>query len=99
MNNIVRTYGSRIARRAILEKYCPDGHPVLEIENHLIEMAAASLAEAMVKQTSSLKDVILAVRKAAIAQIEEFDEEDSVKTSVLHDIVHMTDSEILPKFN
>jgi hypothetical protein len=93
------TYGVRLARRAMLRKYCPDGHAVLEIENQLIDMAVAKLSEAISLSEYTHEEIALIVRETAIVQILSSDEDDNVKESALNDIVYMTTEEILPRMN
>ncbi len=43
----IRVYSGRVARLLFLKKYCEEGHPVLETELNLVEMARSKLQECL----------------------------------------------------
>ena len=86
----------RIARKVILKRYCPDGHPVLEVENHLVEMAAAKLIEIIGAKDFRLEEAALMIRNSAAIKVRGSDEEDQAKMLAIMDIMKMKTNEILP---
>jgi hypothetical protein len=86
----------RIARKVILKRYCPDAHPVIEVENQLVEMAAAKLIEIVGSKDSNLEEAALMIRNSAAIKVRNSDEEDQTKMLAIMDIMKMKTNEILP---
>jgi hypothetical protein len=86
----------RIARKVILKRYCPEGHPVIEVENQLVEMAAAKLIEIVGSKDPNLEEAALMIRNSAAIKVRNSDEEDQTKMLAIMDIMKMKTNEILP---
>lgn len=96
LSSAIEVCSTRIARKVILKRYCPDGHPVLEVENQLVEMAAAKLIEIVGTKDFHLEEAALMIRNSAAIKVHDSDEEDQIKTLAIMDIMKMKTSEILP---
>jgi hypothetical protein len=95
-NKAAGVYGARMARMAILRRYCEENHPVVQIERDLIEMARAKLQELMSVSSSDRTETIREIRRAAIAKILASEEDDKIKASALLEINGMAEEIILP---
>lgn len=89
-------YAARLARRAILRRYCFGDHPVLMIEEDLVDMARARLQDHVLETGADRTASAQAVRDAAAARVLASDEEDRVKVTALTEVVSMSAEEILP---
>lgn len=87
----VRTLASRLARRAHLRRFCSDGHPVLAIEESLIEMAVSKLHEFILSSyerddiPSLRRYVEAAVRVYAAEKAVSYDEDESVRQAIVEE--------------
>jgi len=91
---LVGVYAARLARRAILRRYCQEDHPVLMIEEDLVEMARARLLEHVLPEARDSRAA--AVIGAASARVRSSEEEDHVKEAALADLSAMSFEQVLP---
>ncbi len=98
----LRTYARRVARWLILRGSCGEGHPILTIEEDLIEMAKARLQEfllgafpddsSVVRQTA-----IVAVKRVAASKIIASDQDTEIKKNLLTQLNEMSMEDLIPQ--
>ena len=88
----VRVFTSRLARRAVLRRSCPSGHPVLAIEDDLIEMARSKLQEHMLSSypegvVPALREEIRsAMRLIARERVTKYGEDEPLRTELVDEV-------------
>lgn len=101
MDEAVRTFANRIARKVLLERL-PDGHPVKANEENLVEMARSSLQELILCHPSraSLRPGLEGrIRRIARDRIELSDEDDEAKAAASVTVAFMDLSDLFPVVN
>ena len=97
---VLRVYANRMARRMLLTRFCGDGHPVLEIEENLVQMARSRLQESLLIHFGDLEriklKVFFMVRKIARERIRTSDVDLDVKNSLLEELEAMSVEELFP---
>jgi hypothetical protein len=96
----LHTYACRIARKLLLMSACEEGHPVLAIEEDLIEMAKAKLQEFLLgafpdDPTIVSLSAIVAVKRVAASKIIASDIETAVKRSLLVQLNEMSMEDLM----
>lgn len=96
--SILQTYACRLARQLYLQKKCGNGHPVLETEGQLVEMALSQLTELLLKSKIERDLIAEAIRVRAEISLRELvcDETEDLRKSILIDLSEMTTEEIFP---
>ena len=100
--DLLQTYASRVARRMLLMRFCGEGHPVLAIEEDLIQMAKSRLQEFLLASFDSDRlDLVRpllssVVRKVAYSRIMASDADHEVKESLLEELQDMPMEDLLP---
>ncbi len=99
---VVRVYACRIARRMLLSRNCEADHPVLLIEQDLIQMAQSKLQEFLLAsfvdgdQEKVKTRVSDSIRKIAAAKIRSSEEDQDVKDALVHELYLMDSNDLLP---
>jgi hypothetical protein len=98
----LHTYARRIARWLLLKCSCEEGHPILAIEEDLIEMSKARLQEfllgafpedpSIVRQTA-----IVAVKRVAASRIYAAEVDTEVKQNLLTQLQEMSMDDLIPQ--
>lgn len=104
LEDAIRTFASRLARRLLLERLCGDGHPVLANENDLVEMASSRLQELMLchperARSATRAKVEAAVRRTAAERIARSDEDEDVKQEMLDRLRRVDLAHLFPVLN
>jgi hypothetical protein len=94
--DVFKVYASRFARKLYLQRKCEPSHPVLEIENYLVEMALSRLNEIMLATKANRFIVTEAIRVRAEMCLRDLVEDQELKNSILNELSQMTHNEILP---
>jgi hypothetical protein len=90
-----RILAHRLTRRAVLKRFCQEGHPVLAIEEDLIEMARSKLHEAVLSVLTSESPVLCeavraavraAVRRGAAERAAGYEEDQSVRDEIVSEV-------------
>ena len=89
-------YASRFARRLYLQQKCRFDHPVLVIEDHLVEMALSRLTEIVLTTKANRFIIAEAIRIRAEVCLRDLVEDQNLLNSILIDLAGMTCQEILP---
>jgi hypothetical protein len=98
----LHTYACRIARKLLLQSSCEEGHPVLAIEEDLIEMAKARLQEFLLGAFPDdpaivRSSAIVAVKRVAASKIRNSDVDTEVKRSLLQQLQEMSMEDLVPR--
>jgi len=98
------TYACRVARRLLLKCNCEEGHPVLAIEDDLIEMAKARFQEFLLISfpddlNTTRLSAIVAVKRVAASRIRAADLESDVENRLLNQLNDMPMDDLIPRFN
>ena len=99
---VLRTYAMRVARRMLLRRCCEEGHPVLAIEEDLVQMARSRLQEFLLASYSPddlagvRPAVHQAVQRAASAWIVAADGDQDVKSSLLEQLDGLSEDDLVP---
>jgi hypothetical protein len=97
------TYACRIARRLLLKSKCEEGHPVLAIEDDLIEMAKARFQEFLLmtfpRDDLSLTrlSAIVAVKRVAASKIRTADIDVETKRKLLDELNDMPMDDLISR--
>ena len=91
LDQAVRTFGNRYARRMILRRSFGDSHPVLQVENNLVEMARSQLQEVILATLPNIPEttrgeLVRSLRRAASERILASEEDEEVKEDMLTDV-------------
>lgn len=75
----------------ILKKSFTESHPVLMIEDNLVEMAKSQLQESILAampcaKESDQKDLVISIRRAVADRISDSEEDDEIKAGMLLDV-------------
>ncbi len=99
---VVRVYACRIARRMLLSRNCESDHPVLLIEQNLIQMAQSKLQEFLLasfpdgEQDRVKKRVSDSIRRIAANKIRSSEEDQEVKEGLIQELYSMSPNDLLP---
>lgn len=91
LDQAIRTFGKRFARRMILRRSFGESHPVLSIEDDLVEMARSQLQEVILATVPGAEDglrdeLVISLRRAAADRISDSTEEEDTKAQMLLDV-------------
>ena len=97
----VNTYAYRVVRRFLLRYNCEEGHPVLDLENSLIEMAKAKLQEfLLITFPDSLNEIrlniIAAVKRIIASKVITANIDSKTKRSILMQVNKMPMNDLIP---
>lgn len=98
----LRVFAQRLARLMYLRRVCEPDHPVLSVENELIEMAKSKLQEYIfvnvpANQTKMYGILIQSwIKSIALERAVSSDEDDSVKERVMEAIMAEDLSKLVP---
>jgi hypothetical protein len=100
--DVLHTYACRVARRLLLRSSCEEDHPVLAIEEDLIEMAKARLQEFLLASfpddpTIVRLSAIIAVKRVAASRIRAADIDQIVKRDLLGQLSEMSMEDLIPQ--
>jgi hypothetical protein len=100
--DVLHTYACRVARRLLLKSSCDEDHPVLAIEEHLIEMAKSRLQEFLLasfpEDPSIMRlSAIVAVKRVAASKIQAADIDLAVKKELLGQLDEMPMDDLIPQ--
>ena len=99
------TYACRIARRLLLRCNCEEGHPVLLIEDDLIEMARARFQEFLLMHfppddlNLTRLSAIVAVKRVAASKIRAADLDKSTEDHLLEQLSNMPLDDLIPRIH
>ncbi len=85
----LQTYASRLVRFWMLQKFCHDSHPVLKIEERLVNSAKNSLRSQLESHFTPIEitkikfTLIRVIKTIASNKIASLDEDDSLKSDLL----------------
>ncbi len=85
-------FAIRLARRALLRRFCSADHPVLTIEEDLVEMARSKLQEHILshylkEDAPGLEGAVRALmRAAAVEKASKFAEDESVRMELVEEV-------------
>jgi len=88
----VQVFASRLTRRALLRRFCPSDHPVLAIEEDLIEMARSKLQEHILASyprddIPGLREAVhAAMRQTAVEKVTGYDEDETVREELVEEV-------------
>lgn len=97
----VRTFAHRLTRRALLRRFCQSDHPVLAIEEDLVEMAKSKLHESILasftpEDIPKLRPALeMAVKASAMEKVAGYDEDQNVKDEIVLEVCSVPLDDIL----
>jgi hypothetical protein len=99
--DVLRTYAYRVARRLLLKSSCEEDHPILAIEENLIEMAKARLQEFLLGSFPEDPKVvrlsaIIAVKRVAASKIRAADIDQEIKKELLGQLDDIPMGDLIP---
>lgn len=102
--DVLHTYACRVARRLLLKLSCDEEHPVLQIEENLIEMAKSRLQEFLLSAFPEDKSIvrlsaIIAVKRVAASKIIAADVDKSVKQGLLNQLYAIPMDDLVPSIH
>src|SRR5512135_79879 len=100
--DVLHTYACRVARRLLLKSSCEEDHPVLAIEEDLIEMAKARLQEFLLASFPDEPSIIrlsaiIAVKRVAASKIQAAEVDQEVKKELLGQLDEMPMEDLIPR--
>lgn len=97
----VRTFALRVARLMIIRQHCQGDHPILSIEEDLVQMARSRLQEYILVSIPRDAETRLAVSQAVLEVVSrriQMDEEDPVRLSrIFEDLQSFPLDDIFPR--
>lgn len=100
-SKLLLIYATRVARRLLLARSCEADHPVLEVEENLIQMARSRLQEFLMVtfpgQFEKVRPtVITMIRRMAINKIMDSEEREETKKALVEAVWTMPTEDIIP---
>lgn len=86
-------FTTRFVRRLLFKRLCKSGHPVLKVEDQLIESAALEVQKLGIPRDELLE----AVRKSIVGRILMLQEEEDVKSELLTEVNSSSFDELFSK--
>jgi hypothetical protein len=99
---IIHTYACRIARRLLLRLSCEIGHPVLSIEEDLVEMAQSRLQEYLITSNDpkiAKMSALILIKRIAASKILNADVDIEIKENLLEQINCLSIDDIIPQLH
>jgi hypothetical protein len=101
----LQTYASRLVRFWMLQKFCHDNHPVLKIEEKLVNSAKVSLQSQLGSHFTHIEIIkikftlIRVIKTIAANKIASLDEDDLLKSDLLRTLNASSFDDLIPSIH
>ena len=92
-------YAIRFARRCLLERLCPTGHSVLNVEHQLVSEAKKELHVFLLQNGCNRSEVERQIRKYAKKHVTALTEDIDIRKTVMEDISSKSLDDAFPVIN